>query len=33
MRQYKKDAPAFSIYQPADAYLANGGSELNELGR
>ncbi|HUR20710.1 MAG TPA: hypothetical protein VMZ90_07870, partial [Vicinamibacterales bacterium] len=30
VRQYKKDAPAFSIYQPANAYLANGGSELND---
>ncbi len=29
LRQYKTDAPAFSIYQPADGYLANGGSELN----
>ena len=29
IRQYKKDAPAFSIYQPASAYLANGGSDLN----
>lgn len=29
IRQYKKDLPAFSIYKPADAYLANGGSELN----
>lgn len=30
IRQYKKDAPAFSIYQPAGASLANGGSELND---
>lgn len=30
IRQYKADAPAFSIYQPAGAYLANGGSELDE---
>jgi photosystem II stability/assembly factor-like uncharacterized protein len=30
IRQYRKDAPAFSIYQPANAYLANGGSELDE---
>ena len=30
IRQYKKDAPAFAVYQPANAYLANGGSELNE---
>jgi hypothetical protein len=29
IRQYKKDTPAFSLYQPANAYLANGGSELN----
>ncbi len=29
IRQYKKDAAAFSIYKPADAYLVNGGSELN----
>jgi photosystem II stability/assembly factor-like uncharacterized protein len=29
IRQYKKDAPAFSLYQPANAYLANGGSELD----
>jgi hypothetical protein len=30
IRQYKKDTPAFSIYQPASAPLANGGSELND---
>jgi hypothetical protein len=30
IRQYKKDAPAFSMYQPSGAYLANGGSELND---
>jgi photosystem II stability/assembly factor-like uncharacterized protein len=30
IRQYKKDAAPFSIYQPANAYLANGGSELDE---
>lgn len=30
IRQYKKDTPAFSIYQPASAFLANGGSELND---
>lgn len=30
LRQYKKDAPAFSIYQAAGAYLANGGSELDD---
>jgi photosystem II stability/assembly factor-like uncharacterized protein len=29
LRQYKKDSPSFSIYQPSGAYLANGGSELN----
>ncbi|MEQ1606875.1 MAG: glycosyl hydrolase [Pyrinomonadaceae bacterium] len=29
VRQYKKDMPAFSVYKPADAYMANGGSELN----
>lgn len=29
LRQYKKEMPAFSIYQPTGAYLANGGSELN----
>jgi photosystem II stability/assembly factor-like uncharacterized protein len=30
LRQYKKDAPAFLIYQPGDAYLANGSSELDK---
>ena len=30
IRQYKPDTPAFSIYKPADAYLVNGGSELND---
>ena len=30
LRQFKKDAPAFAIYQPASAYLVNGSSELNE---
>lgn len=29
LRQYKKDSPSFSIYQPTGAYIANGGSELN----
>src|SRR5574341_6667 len=29
LRQYRKDAPAFSLYQPAGAYLVNGGSELD----
>ncbi len=28
-RQHKKEMPAFSVYKPADAYLANGGSEMN----
>jgi photosystem II stability/assembly factor-like uncharacterized protein len=30
IRQYKPDTPAFWIYTPANAYLANGGSELND---
>ncbi len=30
LRQYKKDLPAFSVYQPTAAYLVNGGSELDE---
>lgn len=29
LRQYKKDWPALYAYQPAPAYLVNGGSELN----
>lgn len=29
VRQYQKSAAAFSIYRPADAYLVNGGSELD----
>lgn len=29
IRQYKKDAATFSVYKPAEAYLANGSSELN----
>lgn len=29
VRQYKKDTPAFSLYQPSNAYLVNGGSDLN----
>ena len=29
IRQYKKEMPAFSVYKPSDAYLINGGSELN----
>jgi photosystem II stability/assembly factor-like uncharacterized protein len=30
LRQYKKEAASFSIYQPEDAYLVNGSSELDE---
>jgi hypothetical protein len=30
LRQYKKDMPAFSIYQPGSAHLVSGSSELNE---
>jgi len=30
IRQYKKESPAFSIYQPAGAYLTNSSSELDE---
>ncbi len=29
LRQYKKDAPAFAIYQPDNTLLVNGGSELD----
>ena len=29
IRQYKPDSPVFSMYQPAPATLANGGSELD----
>jgi hypothetical protein len=29
VRQHRSDAPAFHVYKPADAYLVNGGSELN----
>jgi photosystem II stability/assembly factor-like uncharacterized protein len=29
VRQYRTDVPAFHLYRPADAYLVNGGSELN----
>ena len=29
VRQHRSDVPAFHVYQPADAYLVNGGSELN----
>src|ERR1044072_2250385 len=32
IRQYKKDASAFAIYRPEDAYLVNGSSELDEPG-
>ena len=30
LRQYRKDAPAFGIYKPSDAYLVNGSSELDD---
>ena len=30
LRQYKKDTPSFLIYQPGNAYLANGSSELDK---
>ena len=30
IRQYQKDSAAFTLYQPGNAYLANGGSDLNE---
>jgi hypothetical protein len=29
LRQFTPDNPDFHLYRPADAYLANGGSELN----
>ncbi|HJS22857.1 MAG TPA: hypothetical protein VJ751_00715, partial [Pyrinomonadaceae bacterium] len=29
LRQYKKDAPSFSIYRPDGTYLVNGSSELD----
>jgi len=29
IRQYATDTPPFHLYEPADAYLANGGSELD----
>ena len=29
LRQYKNDRASFSIYKPSDAYLVNGGSELD----
>ena len=30
VRQYKKETASFSVYQPEDAYLVNGSSELDE---
>lgn len=30
LRQYKRDMPAFSVYKPDDAFLVNGGSELDD---
>ena len=30
VRQYKKEEATFSLYQPEDAYLVNGSSELDE---
>src|SRR5438128_1645058 len=30
LRQFKNEAPAFSIYRPSDAYLVNGSSELDD---
>ncbi|WP_396625237.1 WD40/YVTN/BNR-like repeat-containing protein [Luteitalea sp.] len=29
LRQYKKDAPTFGLYEPSPAYLVNGGSALD----
>lgn len=29
VRQFRPDGPAFHLFTPADAYLVNGGSELN----
>ena len=29
VRQYRKDRPAFTLYQPGDAYLTNSASELD----
>ena len=29
VRQHRSDVPVFHVYKPADAYLVNGGSELN----
>ncbi|HVT84164.1 MAG TPA: hypothetical protein VHD35_03135 [Chitinophagaceae bacterium] len=31
IRQYKKDAPAFSIFTPSPSYLINGSSELDHM--
>jgi photosystem II stability/assembly factor-like uncharacterized protein len=30
IRQYRADGPDFALYQPAPAYLVNGGSDLDE---
>ena len=30
IRQYAPDTPAFHLFKPADSYLANGSSELND---
>lgn len=30
IRQYREDPPPFFLYEPADAYLVNGGSDLND---
>jgi photosystem II stability/assembly factor-like uncharacterized protein len=30
IRQYRADAPDLAVFRPADAWLANGGSELDE---
>jgi hypothetical protein len=30
VRQHRNDIPAFHVYKPANAYLANGSSELND---
>ncbi len=32
IRQYRPDQPAAVLYRPASAYIANGGSELNQSG-
>lgn len=31
IRQYRKDVPAFAIYQPGGAHLVNGSSELDQI--